>query len=183
MIDKADKGGDAVLIREFKTEAGILLLGSYKEKLCLCDWKYRRMRDVIDRRIQSLLACEYRDGHSEVTGAAMEQLNEYFAGGRKDFTIPLLPLGSVFQKQVWEELLKIPYGETASYGKLAAGMGKKEAVRAVASANGANALSILIPCHRIIGAKGELVGYAGGLKAKEKLLELESAVVEQYTLF
>ena len=102
------------------------------------------------------------------------QLIEYFDGVRKNFDIPLLTIGTDFQKSVWDGLIKIPYGTTASYLELSKNIGYEKAVRAVASANGANAISILIPCHRIIGSNGDLVGYAGGLPVKKKLLELES---------
>jgi methylated-DNA-[protein]-cysteine S-methyltransferase len=100
-------------------------------------------------------------------------LDEYFRAERKRFELPLLLVGSDFQKRVWDALLGVAYGETSSYLGLAEKVGNKSAVRAVASANGANAISIIVPCHRIIGSKGELVGYAGGLRAKERLLALE----------
>jgi methylated-DNA-[protein]-cysteine S-methyltransferase len=102
------------------------------------------------------------------------QLKAYFSGTRKIFNIPLLMVGTEFQKSVWEGLIKIPYGTTTSYLELSKNIGNEKAVRAVASANGANAISILIPCHRIIGSDGSLVGYAGGLPAKKKLLTLEN---------
>lgn len=106
------------------------------------------------------------------------QLNQYFSKTRQQFDIPLDPLGTAFQKSVWDALQNIPYGETRSYKQLAEQLQQPSAIRAVAAANGANALSIFIPCHRIIGSSGELVGYAGGLPAKQRLLELE-----QPTLF
>ena len=106
--------------------------------------------------------------------ATIVQLKEYFDGKRKTFDIPLLTIGTDFQKSVWDGLIKIPYGTKASYLELSKNIGNEKAVRAVASANGANAIGILIPCHRIIGSNGDLVGYAGGLPAKKKLLELES---------
>ncbi len=101
------------------------------------------------------------------------QLEEYFQGKRKMFDIPLLTIGTGFQKSVWEGLLQIPYSKTASYLQLAKNIGNEKAVRAVASANGANTIGIIIPCHRIIGSNGNLVGYAGGLPAKKKLLDIE----------
>ena len=92
---------------------------------------------------------------------------------RRDFDIPLLLAGSDFQKRVWQQLPRIPYGQTASYGELAAAIGSPRSVRAVANANGANAISIILPCHRIIGSDGRLTGYGGGLRAKQYLLDLE----------
>ncbi|WP_309497755.1 methylated-DNA--[protein]-cysteine S-methyltransferase [Sulfurovum sp.] len=104
----------------------------------------------------------------------MRQMKEYLANDRKVFDVPMLMLGTDFQKSVWEGLIKIPYGETASYLELAKNIANEKAVRAVATANGANAISILIPCHRIIGSDGSLTGYAGGLDVKRKLLEIEN---------
>jgi methylated-DNA-[protein]-cysteine S-methyltransferase len=103
------------------------------------------------------------------------QLKEYFNRQRKEFDLPLEILGTDFQKKVWDELTKIPYGETISYGELANRMGDKNLMRAVAAANGANPIPIIIPCHRVIGADGSLTGYGGGLDVKQKLLELEGS--------
>lgn len=106
---------------------------------------------------------------------AFKQLKEYFGRQRKGFDLPLELLGTEFQKKVWNELTKIPYGETISYGELANRMGDKNLMRAVAMANGANPIPIIIPCHRVIGADGSLTGYGGGLDVKQKLLELEGS--------
>lgn len=104
------------------------------------------------------------------------QLKEYFAGTRKDFDVPLYIEGTDFQKRVWNELRKIPYGKTISYKTLSEKLGDVKAIRAVGKANGQNPIAIIIPCHRVIGANGSLVGYAGGLAIKEKLLHLEGAL-------
>ncbi|MCF6263297.1 MAG: methylated-DNA--[protein]-cysteine S-methyltransferase [Xanthomonadales bacterium] len=157
----------------FKSRFGEFILGSFGEQLCLLDFRYRKMRTAIDKRLQAGLKAEYSEQDNEVLAATRNQLEEYFSGERKTFTIPLLTIGSEFQKSVWQALLKIPFGETASYLELAESIDKPSAVRAVASANGANAISIMIPCHRIIGSNGKLVGYAGGLPTKSKLLRLE----------
>lgn len=106
------------------------------------------------------------------------QLEEYFAGHRRAFDLPLHPSGTAFQKQVWTALLDIPYGETTSYGKTAAAIGAPRASRAVGLANGQNPLSIIVPCHRVIGANGSLTGYGGGLDAKRWLLAHEASCVE-----
>ncbi|MSR62988.1 MAG: methylated-DNA--[protein]-cysteine S-methyltransferase [Planctomycetes bacterium] len=102
------------------------------------------------------------------------QLRRYFAGELTEFTLDLAPTGTDFQKRVWAELVKIPYGETTSYSELARRAGSPAAVRAVGSANGANPIPIIVPCHRVIGADGTLTGYAGGLERKRALLELEA---------
>lgn len=116
-----------------------------------------------------------RDDAHPLLRRACAQLDEYFAGERQQFDLPLAPLGTPFQQQVWRALRDIPYGETATYGRLATAIGKPSAVRAVGAANGRNPLSIVVPCHRVIGGTGELVGYAGGLERKRFLLVLESA--------
>jgi len=163
-----------IQIKTYHSPVGEILLGSYDGKLCLADWKYRRMRTSIDKRIQKGLKAEYVEQSSEVIEETIKQMKEYFSNERKKFDIPLLMVGTEFQQSVWHGLIKIPYGTTASYLELSKNIGNEKAVRAVASANGANAISILIPCHRIIGSDGSLTGYAGGLPVKEKLLELES---------
>jgi len=157
----------------YDTPCGRLLLGSFRGKLCLCDWYYRQNRSAIDRRTAGILDATLMSGDSQVLRDTRRQLEEYFFSRRKIFDIPILLTGTDFQKRVWDELCTIGYGLTASYQQVAEKIGNKKAVRAVANANGANGLSILVPCHRIIGSTGKLVGYAGGLAAKEKLLMLE----------
>ena len=163
-----------ISIQYYKSPVGEILLGSYKGKLCIADWQYRRMCTTIDIRIQKGLKAEYAEESSAVIDETIVQMKEYFDGKRKTFDVPLLMVGRDFQRSVWEGLIKIPYGTTASYLELSKNIGNEKAVRAVASANGANSISIMIPCHRIIGSNGDLAGYAGGLPAKKKLLELES---------
>ena len=107
---------------------------------------------------------------------AEAQLREYFAGGLTAFDLPLAPCGTPFQRDVWEKLREIPYGETATYGEIAAAIGKPWASRAVGAANGRNPIAVIVPCHRVIGANGTLTGYAGGLERKRKLLELEAGI-------
>lgn len=161
-------------VQYHKTEFGELILGSFNNQLCLCDWRYRKMRDAIDNRIKKGLNAEYVQQNSPIIAESIKQISEYIAGDRVSFDIPLLLVGTDFQKRVWEELMKIPYGTTQSYLGLAKQMGNEKAIRAIATANGANAISIIIPCHRIIGSGGEMVGYAGGTTTKRKLLELEN---------
>ena len=109
----------------------------------------------------------------EVIREAMLQLQEYFSGKRESFTLPLAPEGTDFQQAVWRALLVIPYGETASYGDIARAIERPKACRAVGQANHVNPISIIIPCHRVVGAKGDLTGYGGGMAAKTWLLALE----------
>jgi methylated-DNA-[protein]-cysteine S-methyltransferase len=114
------------------------------------------------------------DANHPVLRRAQQQLEEYFAHKRRKFTIKLDPAGTDFQTRVWNALRTIPFGETRSYGQIAKQIGSQTAVRAVGAANGANPLSIVVPCHRVIGANGKLTGFAGGLKVKARLLALES---------
>jgi len=107
----------------------------------------------------------------------VRQLDEYFDGNRRDFDLALRPQGTVFQKEVWSELERIPYGTTISYSELAERIKRPKAVRAVGSANGANPIPLIIPCHRVIGADGSLTGYGGGLEIKERLLAHEGALL------
>jgi methylated-DNA-[protein]-cysteine S-methyltransferase len=112
-------------------------------------------------------------GRSRVLERAAEQLAEYFAGERRDFDLPLAARGTGFQEIVWRALLAIPFGETRSYGQIAKAIGRPSASRAVGAANGRNPISIIIPCHRVIGSTGELTGYGGGMDNKRWLLEHE----------
>ena len=109
-----------------------------------------------------------------VLAAAVNQLGEYFAGDRRNFDLPLEPIGTDFQQSAWIALRAIPYGETVSYGEQAAAMGDKRKARAVGAANGRNPISIIVPCHRVVGSNGSLTGFAGGLPSKQWLLEHES---------
>jgi methylated-DNA-[protein]-cysteine S-methyltransferase len=162
-----------IQIQYYHSPAGELILGSFEDELCLCDWMIEKRRDRIDLRIQKMLDVRYIIGSSAVIEKAVAELDDYFARRSTTFDIPLLFVGTDFQKRVWNKLLEIPYGHTVSYGEMARQLGCPKAVRAVANANGANALSIFAPCHRVIGSNSRLVGYAGGLEAKRILLELE----------
>jgi methylated-DNA-[protein]-cysteine S-methyltransferase len=117
-----------------------------------------------------------RDPHAKLLCTLQKQLDEYFAGERQVFDLPLAPIGTVFQLQVWRALLEIPFGETRSYGQQANAIARPKAVRAVGAANGRNPIAVIVPCHRVIGGDGTLTGYAGGLSKKEFLLRLERRV-------
>lgn len=151
---------ETILTQYYQSPYGELLLGSFGDKLCLCDWMLNEKRRVtVDKRIRQALHADYEEGTSEVIARAVIQLDEYFARKRTIFDVPLLAVGTEFQRTVWQELQNIPYGKTVSYGELSRKLGNPKAVRAVAAANGANALSILIPCHRVVGSNHTLIGY------------------------
>ncbi|MFE5814353.1 methylated-DNA--[protein]-cysteine S-methyltransferase [Streptomyces sp. NPDC056479] len=136
--------------------------GGVLSGLYMTDQRHRPPEESFGTRDESLF------------GAAEEQLKAYFAGELKEFTLELSLGGTPFQRRVWEQLRKIPYGETRSYGQLADALGNSGASRAVGLANGKNPIGIIVPCHRVVGASGSLTGYGGGLDRKQRLLDFES---------
>ena len=162
-----------ICIQYHKTKIGELILGSFEGKLCLLDFNYRKMRNAVDDRIKKGLNADFIEEDSEIIEKTRTELDEYFKENRREFDVPIQIVGTDFQKSVWNALLKVAYGTTSTYLQLAKDINNGKAVRAVAGANGANAIAIIIPCHRIIGSSGELVGYAGGLPTKKRLLTLE----------
>ena len=148
-----------------KTQIGDLLLAGDDGSLSLIGFPKGKMRH--DPQPDWIL-------NEEPFAAVRQQLEEYFAGDRKDFDLPLHLSGTEFQVQVLEELQRIPYGETTSYGDIAQRIGRPKAMRAVGAANGRNPIPIVIPCHRVIGSSGDLTGFGGGLDTKEALLRLEA---------
>lgn len=149
------------------------MLGAFEGRLCLSDWCEAPHHEAILRRVFAQLASPRTASCSSTLDAARQQLDEYFHLQRDSFTIPLLPLGTEFQQSVWAALAEITFGTTCSYADLACAVGRPDAVRAVANAVGANALSIFLPCHRVIASGGGMGGYAGSLAAKRYLLQLE----------
>jgi methylated-DNA-[protein]-cysteine S-methyltransferase len=156
---------DRVLYCWFESPVGPLLLAGSNSALKLVSFSAGRHAKEVDPQWQ-----EDPGAFEEVVG----QLKAYFAGQRTSFELPLVLVGTDFQKEVWMALREIPYGETISYKELAESIGRPKAVRAVGAANGANPIPIIIPCHRVIGNDGSLTGFGGGLPLKKKLLELES---------
>lgn len=164
-----------MIISELTTPAGALRLAASGGRLCLCDWNnHDNSRDFVLHRIKRYISDSNADNQA-VIGLAKQQLAEYFSGQRRCFTVPLITFGTPFQRSVWEALQVIEYGHTATYSQIAATIGQPSAVRAVATACRANALSIFIPCHRIIGKNGCPTGYAGGIPTKCTLLSLEQS--------
>jgi methylated-DNA-[protein]-cysteine S-methyltransferase len=159
-------------IQFYETEFGEFILGSFNTRLCLLDFRYRKMRSSIDKRIKKDLRAEYIEKDDNILQETRKQLDWYF-NNRTEFDIPLLLTGTAFQKSVWKALMKVSFGKTSTYLAIAKEINNEKAVRAVANAIGANSIGIIIPCHRIIGSNGKLVGYAGGLDIKKRLLKLE----------
>jgi methylated-DNA-[protein]-cysteine S-methyltransferase len=160
-------------IQRHQTEIGELSLGSFGGRLCLLGFGDKGTRGAVDDRIRKKLDTEFAEQSDEVLEKAKRQLDEYLKGNRKEFDIPLLMVGTEFQRRVWKALMRVPYGATSTYRQIAEDMGSPRAVRAVGSANRANPISIIVPCHRVIGSDGGLVGYGGGLALKKWLLRLE----------
>jgi methylated-DNA-[protein]-cysteine S-methyltransferase len=155
------------------TEIGGVVLGSFGGKLCFLGFEGRETMGTVNGRIKKTLNAEFVEHDDEVLQKTRRQLDEYFRGLRRKFDIPLLMVGTDFQKRVWNVLMNVPYGGTSMYLQLAKDVGNERAVRAVGNAMAANPVSIIVPCHRVIGSRGQLVGYGGGLSIKRRLLDLE----------
>jgi AraC family transcriptional regulator, regulatory protein of adaptative response / methylated-DNA-[protein]-cysteine methyltransferase len=160
-------------LSSIETPIGEMVAGATEEGVCLLEFADRGRLKKEYKEIETLLNAALQEGENEHIETLRLQLDEYFEGTLKAFTVNLVVPGTSFQQAVWKELLKIPYGETRSYLEQSEAAGKPGAIRAVASANGRNRISILIPCHRVIGADGNLKGYGGGLWRKKWLLEHE----------
>ncbi len=165
---------DSIHIGYHKTPIGELVIASYEGKICILDFRYRKKRNTVDNRVKKGLNADFTEKEDTVIRETKKQIDDYLLGKRKVFDIPFLVVGTDFQKKVWRALMNVPYGKTASYLELAKSIGNPKAVRAVASANGANAIALVIPCHRIIETGGGLGGYGGGLSVKKKLLKIEN---------
>jgi len=156
-----------------ETPAGPLVAGATDDAVCFLEFSERRMLENQLRTLERRFAATPMPGRSPLLAELKRQLGQYFAGSRRDFELPLAYPGTPFQEKVWSALLKIPYGTTCAYRELAARIGHAGAVRAVGTANGMNRIAIVIPCHRVVGANGDLGGYGGGLWRKRLLLDLE----------
>ena len=172
-MEQKDASKQKVYIQYYDSPCGELILASAGDALCLCDWFEMPCAERNKRRLTRLLHADFIEETSPILEQTKQELNEYFAGKRKTFDIPLHPVGTDFQKQVWQALLEIPYGETRTYKEIAQRVNNLKGVRAVAQAIGANGMSILIPCHRVIGTNHSLTGFAGGIDAKRLLLNIE----------
>lgn len=161
-------------LKRIETPLGTMYACAVKEGVCLLEFTDRKMLETELKTLAKTLNASILQGQNEHFGILEEQLSAYFSGSLREFTVPLYTPGSAFQQLVWKALRDIPYGQVKSYKDQAMAVNKPEAVRAVASANGMNRISILIPCHRVIGADGKLTGYGGGIWRKKWLLDFES---------
>jgi O-6-methylguanine DNA methyltransferase len=166
---------DKILCCDLPSPLGEMIAGASETGICFLEWHDRGGVDRIRARVEKRYHCTIEAGAHSYLAQLRDELAEYFAGRRSQFTVSLDIAGTEFERAVWQQLLRIPYGETRSYGQIAVDLGRVGAQRAVGRANGANYISIVIPCHRVIEANGKLRGYGGGLWRKEWLLKLENS--------
>ncbi|WP_373709545.1 bifunctional transcriptional activator/DNA repair enzyme AdaA [Kaistella sp.] len=174
---KNSKDQRIIDLKRIETPIGTMYAAAVEEGICMLEFTDRKMLETEFKDLAKSLNATIVQGENPHFKTLEKELAEYFAGNRTEFTVKLSPVGTEFQKSVWKVLLKIPYGETWNYKKQSEVLGDLKKVRAVANANGMNKISILIPCHRVIGSNGTLTGYGGGIWRKQKLLELEKAIL------
>ena len=175
-----------IITQKIQTSIGEIIAGATDDGLCLFDFAHRKMLPTIEKRVKTYFQTDFQEGTHKYIDDAELQLEEYLAGNRQEFELPLLLSGTPFQNKVWQALLTIPYGSTRTYMQQAKILGDEKAIRAVARANGENCFAIVVPCHRVVGANGSLTGYAGGLLTKKWLLSHEAkhcGIANQATLF
>lgn len=174
---KNSKMEKIVDLKRIETPLGTMIACANENGICMLEFSDRKALPTELKDISKHFDANIVQGENSHFKTLEKELEEYFAGKLKDFTVPLAPVGTDFQKKVWEILRTIPYGTTRTYQQQADILGNPKAVRAVANANGLNKISIIIPCHRVIGSNGTLTGYGGGIWRKQKLLELEKAIL------
>lgn len=174
---KNSKMEKIVDLKRIETPLGAMITCANENGICMLEFSDRKSLSKEFEDISKYFKANIIQGENPHFKTLETELAEYFEGKRLDFTVPLAPVGTDFQKKVWEILRTIPYGTTRSYQQQADILGNPKAVRAVANANGLNKISIIIPCHRVIGTNGTLTGYGGGIWRKQKLLELEKAIL------
>jgi AraC family transcriptional regulator of adaptative response/methylated-DNA-[protein]-cysteine methyltransferase len=167
-----------IVVRRLLSPLGPMIAAATEDGLHLLEFADRRMLPLQLRRMKERSGATVVPGENELLAALEGELREYFAGERREFSVPIAAPGTPWQERVWERLLAIPHGETVTYGELAAALGRPTASRAVARAVGDNRIAILIPCHRVVGSGGALTGYGGGLWRKRRLLEIEGVLLD-----
>ena len=175
---KNSKKKNIIDLKRIETPIGTMYAAATKEGICMLEFGDRKNLEDTFQVLSTLLNAKIIIGENPHLQLLEQELKQYFDGKLQHFTVPLSPVGTEFQKSVWKVLEKIPFGEIWSYKKQAESLGDVKKVRAVANANGLNKISIVIPCHRVIGSNGKLTGYGGGVWRKQKLLELEKAILK-----
>jgi len=162
-----------ITVTYIDTPVGKMRAAATDAGICVFDFEYRRSGDTLLSRIETIKGDKFEVGEHPYFEPLRTQVDEYFSGTRTAFDLPLDMVGTAFQQRVWNALLQIPYAETRSYKQQSIFLGDEKAIRAVASANGDNSIAIIVPCHRVIGSNGSLVGFGGGLQNKKWLLDHE----------
>lgn len=162
-------------LSKFNTKLGEMLAVASEHHLYLLEFIDYKHLNLATKQLKNFAKSDIEEGKCEPLDLAEKEITKYLNGDIKNFTVPVMLIGTDFQKKVWNGLQKIPYGVTASYKELAVSIGKPNSYRAVASSNGANKLVIVIPCHRVIASSGDMGGYSCGLERKKHLLDLESS--------
>ena len=175
---KNSKKKNIIDLKRIETPIGTMYAAATKEGVCMLEFGDRKNLENTFQVLSTLLNAKIIIGENPHLQLLEQELKQYFDGKLQHFTVPLSPVGTEFQKSVWKVLEKIPFGEIWSYKKQAEVLGDVKKVRAVANANGLNKISIVIPCHRVIGSNGKLTGYGGGVWRKQKLLELEKTILK-----
>ena len=173
---------DKIVWKIIDTRMGRLMVGASDKGVCLTEFIDRKNLQVSLERLITDHNAELVYGSNEILENLIKELTSYFEGELKNFTVPIDIKGSPFHLDVWNALLKIPYGETTTYQNIAKVINNPNAIRAVGKANGENYLAIVIPCHRVIGSDGSLIGYGGGFNKKEKLLQMEARNIQANNL-
>jgi AraC family transcriptional regulator, regulatory protein of adaptative response / methylated-DNA-[protein]-cysteine methyltransferase len=173
--DEASRMGKAseIYMSEITTPLGTMLAGTTARGVCLLEFTNRIRLEKEFSDLQKMLNAVMLSGRNQYSDQLEKELNEYFAGKRKTFSVPLNMPGNEFSLSVWKTLLDIPYGKTCSYKEQAESMNNPKAIRAIAATNGRNRLAIIVPCHRVIGSDGSMTGYAAGVETKKWLLNFE----------
>lgn len=166
-------GMEGIFLDQISTPIGTMIAGVTVEGICMLEFMDRKGLQFQMRKLHKLLNATFTMAATELTSELKSQLDDYFNHRRTSFNLPLIMTGTEFQQSAWQSLLEIPPGSTRTYQEQSIAIGRKEAIRAVAKANGENRLCILIPCHRIIGSNGKLTGYSGGIWRKRWLLDHE----------
>jgi AraC family transcriptional regulator, regulatory protein of adaptative response / methylated-DNA-[protein]-cysteine methyltransferase len=172
---KNSKAARVIDLKRIETRLGTMIACAVTEGICLLEFSDRKMLETEFIALARYFNATIVQGSNPHFEVLEREIADYFKGKLRDFTVPLSAPGSAFQKSVWQHLMSIPYGATATYGEQAAKLGKPEAVRAVGRANGMNRISIIVPCHRVVGKDGALTGYGGGIWRKQFLIDLEKS--------
>jgi AraC family transcriptional regulator of adaptative response/methylated-DNA-[protein]-cysteine methyltransferase len=167
------KANNIINITRIETPLGTMFAGAAEQGICLLEFTDRKMLETELKSLSKLLNARIIQGENKYFSLLIPQLNEYFEGKRKTFSIPLFTPGTEFQQQVWKTLQEIPYGTTVSYRQQSIALKKQESIRAMAHANGMNRIAIIIPCHRVIGEDGSMTGYGGGVWRKKWMIDKE----------